>query len=63
MPERLAKMASVLMSLRSREEHCGQALGPASPPPPLLWPQRLTLHDVQDQTRVLVGMEKDHVTQ
>lgn len=61
MPERLAKMAWVLMSLRSGEEHCGQAPDPASHPPRLLWPQHLTLHDVQDQTRVLVGMEKDHV--
>lgn len=63
MPERLAKMACVLMSLRSGEENCDQAPGPASPPPRLLWPPHLTLHDVQDQARVLVGMEKDHVAQ
>lgn len=63
MPECLAKMAWLLMSLRSREERCGQALGPASPPPLLLWPQRLTLHNVQDQAWVLVGMEEDHVAQ
>lgn len=36
MPERLAKIACVLMSLRSGEEGCGQTVGPASPPPLLL---------------------------
>lgn len=35
-PECLAKMAWVLMSLRSGEESCGQALDPASSPTPLL---------------------------
>lgn len=35
-PECLAKMAWVLMSLRSGEECCGQALDPASSPTLLL---------------------------
>lgn len=39
---------------------CGPSQ-PSSPAP--LWPQRLTLNNVQDQARVLIGMEEDHVPQ
>lgn len=63
-PVCLAKMACVLMSLRSGEERCGQAVDPASPPPLLPCdPLCLTLDNVQDQAWVLIGMEEDHVTQ
>lgn len=64
MPERLAKMACVLMSRRSGGRRLWSVSGPSQPSSPApLWPQRLTLNDVQDQARVLVGMEEDHVAQ
>jgi len=63
MPVLLAKMACVLMSRRSGRRVLGSGYGPSQPSSPALWPQHLTLDNVQDQAGVLVGMEEDHVTQ